>query len=231
MGISKRFQRGKSIVTDGLVLALDAANTKSYSSGSIVINDLIGDHTFNIPQQTIDFNSPTSVNVASSGDQISGSSLIIPTEHTFLTNIQLATENFNPIFSGGVGTAQGDGFYFTIDNRSSNYYIYIYAGGLGFSQVIPADNLFIPVLDTWYQVGYSIGGGTLDFIVNGESIYSVSRTVTSPGTFDYITLMGRNYFSPTKSNGKFNQAMFYNRKLSPSEILQNYNATKGRFGL
>ena len=33
---------GPNIITDGLVLSLDAANTKSYQSGSLVCNDLSG---------------------------------------------------------------------------------------------------------------------------------------------------------------------------------------------
>jgi hypothetical protein len=32
-------------------------------------------------------------------------------------------------------------------------------------------------------------------------------------------------------NGKIANTLLYNRSLSATEVLQNYNATKGRFGL
>jgi hypothetical protein len=35
----------------------------------------------------------------------------------------------------------------------------------------------------------------------------------------------------SKFKGKISQNLVYSRALSASEVLQNYNATKGRFGL
>ena len=37
--------------------------------------------------------------------------------------------------------------------------------------------------------------------------------------------------SPDFANGKISNTQIYNRALSASEVLQNYNALKGRFGL
>ena len=59
--------------------------------------------------------------------------------------------------------------------------------------------------------------------VGGSGIYQL--TDTTPLYIGYPNLVGR-YFG-----GRLNNIMLYNRVLSDTEILQNYNATKGRYGL
>ena len=71
----------------------------------------------------------------------------------------------------------------------------------------------------------------LSFYLNGSLIQSVAFT----STFDISTqnlrigYMDSNYLG--FSLGKIFITYIYNRALSPTEILQNYNATKGRFNL
>jgi hypothetical protein len=38
-------------------------------------------------------------------------------------------------------------------------------------------------------------------------------------------------FKFIQSNGKYGSYVFYNKELTYQEVLQNYNATKGRYGL
>jgi hypothetical protein len=73
--------------------------------------------------------------------------------------------------------------------------------------------------------------------LNGVSYATLSKTQTSYSTTYYyfigagfggswINFPASHYF-----NGNISNTLYYNRALSASEVLQNYNATKGRFGL
>ena len=73
---------------------------------------------------------------------------------------------------------------------------------------------------------------TLKLYINGV-LKDTNSTFTS--TFDISTKPVNIGGQPTDyqgwANGKIYNAMIYNRALSASEIKQNYNATKGRYGL
>jgi hypothetical protein len=82
----------------------------------------------------------------------------------------------------------------------------------------------------WYNATVSYDGTTIRGYINGQ--LDVEKTValnTSSSTVDFGARKNRNaadYF-----NGNIAQASIYNRALTASEIQQNYQATKGRFGL
>lgn len=87
--------------------------------------------------------------------------------------------------------------------------------------------------DTWYHlVGtYSVGVGS-SFYRNGDLIGSnlFTSALNNYGTTLHI---GGNvgWNSNYSHNARINVVKVYNRSLSPSEIRQNYNALKGRYGL
>jgi hypothetical protein len=91
---------------------------------------------------------------------------------------------------------------------------------------------------TWYHAAFvcEAGGTTMRYYVNGEAeggdhvsnswnaTYSALKT-RYVGRYEYNGGYSR-YF-----NGKIPVVQMYSRALSASEVLQNYNATKTRFGL
>lgn len=93
------------------------------------------------------------------------------------------------------------------------------------------------------NTNYAISTSTFTNVVftfkTGDAIRSyfngVANTTValSAGTFSYNTsnpyLIG--YNGGSWFNGQIGQTTVYNRALSAAEVLQNYNATKGRFGL
>ena len=93
---------------------------------------------------------------------------------------------------------------------------------------------FIPDVNTWYQVVGTYDGATLRQYVNG---------VANGGTLNYIGIaqsggeirLMRRWDSPISSgnlvDGKLAIARVYNRALSDSEILTNFDAQRSRFGL
>ena len=85
-------------------------------------------------------------------------------------------------------------------------------------------------INTWYYVGFTlVNGGTLTFYKNGvtDGTYSsVSRTPQSS------SLQINNHRSLNHGMiGRIPQLSIYNRALSSTEVAQNYNAVKSRFGL
>ena len=64
-----------------------------------------------------------------------------------------------------------------------------------------------------------------DGIADSTSNTVTSNTLTSAGLL--IGFSGAGFYL----NGNIGQVQIYNKALTQQEILQNYNATKGRFGL
>ena len=87
--------------------------------------------------------------------------------------------------------------------------------------------------DRWYHLtwvnyeGASAALGTMKMYVDGVADSSVFNSyVTNGGPCNAI---GSNWFS--KFNGKITNCYFYNKALTDSQIKQNFNASKKRFGL
>lgn len=90
----------------------------------------------------------------------------------------------------------------------------------------------------WYQVMFSRNDTTLRLYVNGVEIRNSPDTLTGSIVNSQEVWIGRSAFtgggiSPTGNypySGSISEVMIYDRVLTSTEILQNYNATKARFG-
>ena len=85
----------------------------------------------------------------------------------------------------------------------------------------------------WYQIGQVRNGSTHYLYLNGVS--KNSGTFTTPSINSAATLrlgsVGNGATNADNFNGNIASFQLYNRALSASEVLQNFNATKTRFGL
>jgi hypothetical protein len=84
---------------------------------------------------------------------------------------------------------------------------------------------FIP--NTWYQITFTITTNQLFCYVNGTLINQINATTTHKDVLN----IGRTRFDLNYWNGRIAQTQIYNRALSASEIQQNFNATRSRFGI
>jgi hypothetical protein len=73
-------------------------------------------------------------------------------------------------------------------------------------------------------------GTTTNYLKNGTVISTGSSNASIGGSNSNFRI-GTNTSTSEQYNGKIFTTMVYNRGLSNAEILQNYNATKTRFGL
>ena len=228
------------IVTNGLVLALDAGNTKSYVSGSTIWNNLansllssslVNGPTFNsqnggsiVFDGVNDYGIINSVNLSNTDKITVDIWLRFTTTQTLLIAEHSTNFNNNNAFLIDINEYSPSGFQFS-DKGSQGYNI-AYTGG-GF-----ADGKWHNFITT---VDRSLSGTQQIQIYADNTLNTIqspayqSDITGSFSTFDlYLaSRAGSTYFY----SGSMASFKLYNRALSRQEITQNYNATKTRFGL
>jgi hypothetical protein len=93
---------------------------------------------------------------------------------------------------------------------------------------------FAPALNTWYHIAGTYEGSIIRQYVNGNVSGGTLNYIGTPTSGGEIRLMRRwdDVASTTNSiDGDLAIVRIYNRRLSATEILTNYNAQKTRFGL
>jgi hypothetical protein len=214
---------GVNIVTNGLVLYLDASNTKSYVSGSTTWNDVSRSRNDGTLINGPTFNSANGGSVVFDGvdDYVSFSSI---------------TNNIYTIdFWYKMGGNDGSYGYFA-SSGNNGFAIGEGGPGIGYGQFyywngsVSTGLGLIPSTTNWNHICTLINVSTNNIQIYGNGNQLSTTTVTSMSTS--ISNIGR-YITTNTHYLKGNLASYkiYNRALSASEVLQNYNATKSRFGL
>lgn len=231
-----------NIVRTGLVLNIDAANTKSYISGSTTWNDLT---SFNSSGSLV--NGPT-YNSSSLGsiqfDGVDDYCLnVFSFSKTNVISINLWT-NFNSITNPSFPT--GNPPIFQIQNGlaapNENTSSKIITGWI----TNATGEVWGRIIDTGGTRNLSAVVGTIQVIANQWNYYSYVADGTNYklyvnglfkkqtayngiiAAYDRIFLAAQ---GPERSSIRISNVQFYNRALTATEILQNYNAQRGRFGL
>jgi hypothetical protein len=239
------FFRGPNVVTDGLVLALDAANPKSYVSGSAIWNDLSGNENHVTASGGPIYNSTTGStsnfyfnggsNFTIASNVINGISNY-STEFTISSFFMYAsTSSYTAIFekqnAAGQGIPRLDWGGYSISNSNVYFSTYNSSSISVRDTVINTSSFPIPFnQNQWYQyttTNSSAGGGTGNIYVNGVLLLTYSFLATFPDNTQTIGIGGYN----RKFKGNISTFQMYNRALSSQEVLQNYNALKSRFNL
>ena len=124
---------------------------------------------------------------------------------------------------------------------AQNYVIYIQTNnkfrcGTDADSYKYAESTTTMVINTWYYVTglYNATTKILSIYVNGIFEGSSTALVGNPTTTgeQYITLgAGDGLTIANRLTGNIAQASIYNRALSAQEIQQNFNATRGRYGI
>ena len=215
---------GPKIVTNGLVLALDAADKNSYPGTGTTWNDLSGNAyngTFGTSTQT-----PTFSNINGGTILFDGSNDIVEvtsnlgtmSAYTLMFWARRDAESRMP-----VSARTTTNFYWFGDN--SWYYTH---GGVG-GEYYYSKPTSIPT-GTWgcYCVVYN--GSNVSIYRQG--VYQGQQATTGTANWSAGLLIGYWVGGSTYAwQGPISIIMMYNRGLTATEVLQNYNATKTRFGL
>ena len=226
--LNASFLANSPIVLNGLVLWLDAGVSDSYPAVGTIWKDLAGSNNGTLT------NGPT-FNSANGGSIVfDGSNDYVVTENSGITGNQswsLSIWVSVNISENGAGR-QGWIIWKGAANQSTNQLISI---GVTSGKVEVAhwsnDTIFLnsPINFGGFQ------NITVTFNGSQELIYINSVNTDSKSTTLSIT-DGAWYFASRGGTGEFLKcniasAQIYNRALTQQEVLQNYNATKARFGL
>ena len=210
-----------SIVINGLVLALDAANPKSYTGSGTTWTDLIG--RGNTGTLT---NGPTY-------SSTSGGSIVFDGTND---NVSIGTNGFS--FGSSPGTLSAwaktrdrtsTGTIVSYGNAATNGARFLGIGQSnfyfsGYGSSIAASGLSY---DTWFNLVGVYDGTNASMYVNGALV--AGPTARSWNTTASNAGIGKNVSNNEYWQGDVAQVQIYNRALSAAEIQQNYNAFKGRY--
>jgi len=207
---------GPATVTSGLVLELDAGNIKSYPTTGTTWFDKSGNANNGTLVNGPTFNTGSLGSIVFDGidDYVTGS-LSNLSEYTLCVMVKIISYTVGGGILGGINPADP----------------YIQLGGGNTWQF---NNAFIannpPVLSQWtYVVGVQTSTLTQSLYLNGNLTANAFSRTSNLGS-GYV--IGRRELSgPVYINCHVGTTQIYNRALSADEVLQNYNATKTRFGL
>ena len=209
--------------TDGLVFHIDAGNTRSYSGSGITINGLVSG-TGGTLVNGVGFTSSNNGSFIFDG---TNDWINVPSDSSFAFN------NFT--ISAWFKSSDKSRYNDIISRYSLGvvkvlFYSEITNGRLTFE--VGSDRLIDTSSDIvngfWNYVTARRSSGNLEVFINGiRSNFIVS---TSNGFIDADRWrIGTTNASGDFANCNIAQIQMYNRALSQQEILQNFNATKGRY--
>ena len=231
MGVSG----GPNIIEDGLVLCLDAGSTKSYPGSGTTSIDLSGR------------NNGTLVNgITLSSD--GGGSFEFDGTDDYITfgDLELITGAFSINVWFRASSTQNDTTYPTIVSKdaagsfgnwimtgpSSGAYVRFGFSGSGGQKELSNTSYSDFTSNEWVNYcGTWDGSNTLRLYRNSIQIKETTSATGTLVTNNNPILIGNRSATDGRFTGKIAIVKLYNKELSSSEVLQNYNATKTRFGL
>jgi hypothetical protein len=227
-------QYSPKVITDGLVLALDAGNPKSYISGSLNWNNLLNQTTSGSLTNGPTFSTASGGAIVFDGvndtcpvnnqtfNSTTGSSFTIET--VFKRNSS-TPGTFKVLYLIGIGGATNarTALYFDNNNNGQiaiNYYTNASSD--------PYVTLNPQLLDTnFHHAVQVIDKNTLQMTGYFDGVNKGSATITGSSTSDTVFRVA----GVGSCNAAIALVRIYNRALTAAEVQQNYNTTKTRFGL
>jgi hypothetical protein len=224
-------ESGPAIVTNGLTLYLDAGNASSYSGTGTNWNDLSGNGNNAIFNTTPTYNSSLGGYFQLNGGQIVQSfpSSISPigNSRTVIVWFNIADTTRRGLIATRDAGSNGGWAFVVNRNASGNLSFFNIAGGLIEKAAGISSN-------TWYMatVTYNYSTSTAELFINASSLGTQSSFAagSNSGFNGVVAAEQENGFSGAFS-GKYSIVNIYNRVLNNTEILQNYNFFKSRYGL
>jgi hypothetical protein len=244
------FNYSPKIVTDGLVLCLDAANSRSYPGSGTTWNDLSRNGNNGTLTNGPTFNSTNGGSIVFDGsndyvnlESIRTQMLTYTSSVTFdiVFNMTQWVNNFyNGILTLSRNPDPGAGtqayLLSYIDGGGSGKFVVQFGNSNG----LVGSTLLSPSqiqTNTIYNFTTTYSNGTGSLYQNGILVNTVVNSTSTLYNINQNNFFigGDSRYNPGTAGRYFNglvyNAKIYNRALSATEIQQNYNAHKTRFGL
>jgi hypothetical protein len=225
---------GASIVTNGLVLCLDAANTKSYPGSGTTWSDLSGFNNTGTLVNGATYSSANNGSIAfdgTSGYINCGSAPVIGSSLTGLTvEVWLYSTARTTKCIAENGSAHNANTFYMFQENVVNFSFEVW-GGTTYDALY---SNFTYQLNTWYHlVGTWSSGNRVKMYSNGvesgAAPFGSVQTAVANGNTNLM--IGARAGTGSWWSGNIPTARFYNRALSAYEVRQNFNAARSRYGL
>lgn len=196
-------QYSPKVVTNGLSLYLDASNPKSYPGTGTTWFDLSGNNrNFTLDATGITWNSAGYFSLANGGATYNGAT---STSATSTLVFWIRTTDLQSLFWEG---------------QTGNHYVGAYrVGNKEYYNSCGSPQFLMDTVDT---------PNIYDYFPNGQWHMVEFKSIDLSA---WTTSKFNKYGSYTFGDGAVASIMVYDRNLTAQESLQNYNATKTRFGL
>lgn len=221
-------QHSPSIVTSGLVLCLDAANTKSYPGSGTAWNDISGNNAVGTLTNGPTYNSANLGSIAFDGvDDV----VTLPDAGAVNLADTMTASLWVYYVSGNGRIFQKDGSGYTrlweIGGYAGTFRMEMWhstgVGTIGYGNALTVNG--------WMNITLTFNGTDILMYQNNSLI----TTVNFPGDIrtDVNTplMLGGAWGSTESFNGRISNTLLYNRALSAAEVTQNFNAHRGRYGI
>jgi hypothetical protein len=219
--------RGPNIIKEGLVLYLDASSPTSFPlvNQSTIWKDISGNgYTGTLT------NDPTFTPANGGSIVFDGTNDYVSTTYNTALTDFTACAWFNSTNVSGyqrvLDKSFSTGFWIGRNTTLANSW------GGGVCEGGPPYGRFITLTDNQWHYIVSKRQGTTHTILGDGITNTTSGTVTANALSTNILALGREYdIGPSIFKGNISIVHIYNRALSDQEILQNFNATRARFGV
>lgn len=235
------------VVTDGLVFYLDAGNSKSYDgvSGGTTWTDLVGGNNGTLTNMETNAANAGYIYDSGNGGNISFDGT---DDYASITNFNEDSNASLSIFCwcnlNTYNAYFGNNYGFIAtkrDNTSDMQWQIIYSNGNLRTNLYDGSSSIVGTpsptatwnLNEWVYIGFTttgVNGGNLSNYFNGvldDSLTLSGNRKTGSRDLVLATTSWNLGFLP--ANVDISNVKIYNRELSASEVLQNYNALKNRF--
>jgi hypothetical protein len=221
------FAHSPKIVTDGLVLALDAGNVKSYVSGSTTWFDKSGNGNNGTLINGPTFSSANLGSIVFDGVDDYTTLPSYPIPDNFSYSIWVKVNGNGPQGTRSIVISNGSTY---IDINAGNYILYSLMLSNGSQNLIRSPSGVVASIGAWAHYAATYNRQQAKLYFNGSEVGSSNYTLAPYNDLSAFTVgcyAGSNY----NLNGNISIAQMYNRALSAQEVQQNFNATKTRYGL
>ena len=225
------------IVTDGLVLCLDAGNIKSYNAGisTTTWTDLSGNGNTGTLAGGPTYSSANGGSIVFDGvdDYVigntpSGLNLSQPCS----VNVWVYFNNFSEINPRIIEVQDGSNSIQILRASSTTR---LATKNSNFQGGTTSTTWTIPSVGVWYNISvvWQPSTSTTTLYLNGALQSSVGSTPVAAGNQanKYVLGYRSDFVGTTQLAGNISQVSIYNRALSAAEVSQNFNALRGRFSI
>ena len=228
---------GPDTITDGLVLVLDAGNQRCFTSGSTTCNNIItnglvtgaagnpsaGTHS----PETTNFPTYNSIN-GGVFDFAGGKGMNFEEDLGFSTTRTLIMwfykNNSNTEYFSDARNNGGGWFLSNYSSRNINYTEQLrYTFGGSYNSAHP------DFINKWHCMVVTSDNTESRLYLGGVEVDSYVSQTSIDEDFGKNFRIGTRFSTSSQWTGYFGSILAYNRVLTSQEILNYYNATKGRF--